>query len=632
MKNIYTNFPHEFSSLHKEGIFKPVDINLAEYLIGKSADKSKQIYLSIMLTSNALCKGSLCYDFSISNESDGIETAIKQNIPDITELEKLFFRSRIIGKPGEYLPLIYENQKLYFQKYYQYEKILAEKLKSIAAAIPEINLELLRKNADKLFTNGESEPDFQKIAAVNSCINSLSFISGGPGTGKTTTVVKILLLLIEQLLNKNIEPRIALTAPTGKAAAHLHNSVITALENIKQWYPPVDEYRNFIPGKSFTLHRLLGSIKNSAFFKYNSRNKMPYNIIIIDETSMTDIALMYKFITALSDKMHVIFLGDKDQLASVQAGSVLGDICAFPAENISEKILTNYNSIMETEFKTPVSADCGSIHKNIIFLTKSHRFSDTSGIGKYASLIRDRQTDEIQQLILSNAEKNVMFTSVPIRKNHQDYIKENQEMLHKTVFTENLLNGYVKYFESKTVDEAFMLFKKFKILCAVKKGLFGTEIINEYIEKILHENRKINTKKQFYHLKPVIIQTNDYSLNLFNGDIGITFRDEATGLLKVYFEDNRNNVLQYRTYNPLQLKNYETVFAMTIHKSQGSEYEDILMVIPPDDIPVLTSELIYTGITRAKNRIVIFANEDIFLKACSRKVKRMSGLNRKIYF
>ncbi len=476
------------------------------------------------------------------------------------EYRHVLQNSPVIGSPGEYKPLIADDHfRLYLYRFWEYQEKLAEFIRVRAEHDPSPVI--------------DTESDGQTIAAMFALKKSFCVISGGPGTGKTTTVAKILALLAQSR-----KLRIALSAPTGKAAARLQESITRE----KKHFLP--EIQDIIPKTASTLHRLLGTIPGSPYFRYNARRLLPYDVIVIDEASMVDLALMSKLVQAISPKARLILLGDKDQLASVEAGAVLGDICAS-------------------------SINC------VVQLEKSYRFGEHSGIGAASRAVNADDTGGQSLLLLkSNKYADAGWVELPAPNALSAALKDR------------IIHGFQPYLTSlQNPVQALALFEKFRILCALREGAYGVFAINQTVEKILGKERLISGDKRWYAGRPVMITGNDYTLGLFNGDVGIALYEK--GGLRVFFQAPDGGI---RSFHPLRLPEHETAYSMTVHKSQGSEFERVLLLLPDKDAVILTKELIYTAITRAKESVEIWGKEDIFRAAVSRRIRRSSGLRDQI--
>ena len=472
-------------------------------------------------------------------------------------------------------PLVLSGSRLYLARYFAYEKRLAEKISTLAAV--SYSIENLDGLLNRCFPSSSGKQDKQRDAARVALNKGLCIISGGPGTGKTTTVVKIVALL---LAHYGVDFRIALTAPTGKAAMRLKESVVSQIPLLAV----EDTIKNALPREAQTLHRLLGVRKHSPSFNHNKKRPLPWDVVIVDEASMVDLALMSKLVDALTEKTRLILLGDKDQLASVESGAVLSDCIGVLSGNVVE-LRVAYR------FNKEISTLAGYIN---------------SGDGTAAvRLIVDEKVTSVVQ-----AEPGWLDTCG---------------------------DKYGQYLEQATdcncpgeLPALFQLLNSFRILCALKNGLLGVTGINERIERILAARGFECKKHEWYPGRPVMVTRNDYNLNLYNGDIGICLPESPGGRERfIWFEKGDG---AFRRLPPVRLPSHETAWALTIHKSQGSEFNEVVVVLPETDNQILSRELLYTAITRARERVMIRDEASLCRQVVERMIDRQSGLTEQLSF
>ncbi|MFC3285989.1 exodeoxyribonuclease V subunit alpha [Litchfieldella rifensis] len=536
---------------------------------------------------------------------------------------------------------------------------------------------------DALFpTPTGPEPDWQKIACALAAHSHFAVITGGPGTGKTTTVVKLLALLQSLQLGRegNRSLRIRLAAPTGKAAARLNESIAGQVGGLKLegLSESPEALKQEIPTEVTTLHRLLGSRPDTRHFRHHAGNPLPLDVLVIDEASMVDIEMMAAVLSALPPKARLILLGDKDQLASVEAGAVLGDLCQR-AEGAHYTPATC--QWLEQATRTPIptdyqDADGQPLDQAIAMLRVSHRFDASSGIGQLAQavnrpLAREHSPKEkkravrkvfahsyadIAHLNLADADDPALDRLV-VEGNPAGFLNQGKGRQHRG----NELappTGYRHYLEvlkqqrptagsdleqhreeydrwAMTVLDAHNCFQ---LLCALRRGPWGVEGLNLRIAKALRRQGLITAsdhelERSWYLGRPVLVTRNDYGLGLMNGDIGITLaqphpQDPNRSVLRVAFP-TANAEKPIKWVLPSRLQAVETVFAMTVHKSQGSEFIHTALLLPDAPNPILTRELVYTGITRARHWFTLVeSGRGMLDEAVTREVVRVSGLGR----
>jgi exodeoxyribonuclease V alpha subunit len=589
--------------------FSEIDIYFARFIQRISEKEDPLLFLTLAFLSRETAAGHICLDLSEYAGKQLIDKDKNIVFPNFTEWQKDLLAVYAIGSPGNFKPVILdENGRLYLFRYWQYETVLAETL--IKRAKTEHDFQdssFVRKMIKKYFPDTEDKkPDMQRAAALNALIKNLCIICGGPGTGKTTTVAKILALMLECSPK---ELKIALAAPTGKAADRLQKAIASS----KTELPCSENIISSIPETASTLHRLLGTIPNTSSFRHNKDNLLPYDIVVIDEASMIDLPLLSKILSAASAETSIILIGDKDQLASVESGAALGDICTKDAVNFFSsdlcKVFRNYAGIeiisSSEKPSPPVLSDC------IVELDKNYRFGSNSHIFKLSNAIN---RGDISGTLAALEEAG--DTVSHIKTSFQTHIKNHLANI--------IINNFLPVIKAPSCEIALQLLDHFQILCALRKGPFGTMGINSVIEKKLVEMNHIDPAARFYHGRPIMITQNDYSLKLFNGDTGIIFNDpDKKGETKAYFKENDNSI---RSFHPSALPEHETVYAMTIHKSQGSEFDNVMLVLPEKESLVLTRELLYTAVTRTKGKIQIIGSEKIISYAVSRNIERRSGL------
>lgn len=485
----------------------------------------------------------------------------------ITEPEQqLISASGLISK-NEASPLKLEHNRLYLHRYWFYENRLAEQIKALLPPLQQNNESSSLIN--RYFIELIDEIDWQREAAIKAMSQSFTMITGGPGTGKTTTVVKILALLQEQASMTDHPLHIALAAPTGKAAMRLQESIGFS----KSALPCSEKIKQLIPESVTTLHRLLGANPPSPYFIHDAKQPLVYDLVVIDEASMIDLALMSKLVDALKPNSKLILLGDKDQLASVETGSVLADLTA-------------------------------ALPFNTVELQKSHRFQ--GAIKDLAIAVNKQASDEAWALLKGTGQQISLLTDNLIDYTAEQYAPYLSKVRNNADFT-----------------EIYTAFSQFQVLCSNRRGEQGVVEINLQLEAKLQQQNKIHLSGQWYIGRPVMVTQNNPSMQLYNGDIGICLFDKEMSRLTVYFLTADGSI---KKVLPSRMPEHETVFAMTIHKSQGSEFDECLCVLPFVINPILTKELIYTAITRAKTKLKIASNYTIFNQALQRRVQRTSGL------
>ncbi len=531
-------------------------------------------------------------------------------------------------------PLVVQNNRVYLQRYWRYECELAVKIREKAKQTKQLEPSVTSAMLAELFPNSTNDPlDWQKVAVCVAACQSLSFITGGPGTGKTTTVAKLLALL--QGLAKQQEQMltIQLVAPTGKAAARLTESIIKAKKQLPS------AFQNNLPEQCQTIHRLLGAKPLSPYFKANASHPLYLDVLVLDEASMVDLPLMTKLFAALPAHAQVILLGDQDQLASVETGCVLSDICQASFSHLAEQHgLAIYTDTMQQQLQQMLAlptvqqsnnAKQSAIQDNVVRLLKSHRFGQDSGIGQLAKAINQGQSKEVRQLLNSASFSDIHWYQ-PKQSHGQHLLTEiRQQLLVKLLPS---YKAYIQAVKQGQIQQAFALLNQQQVLCAQKSGAWGVNQLNSLIESELHQQGLINQSQDFYVGRPVMLAKNDHQLKLFNGDIGIVMPDpDNANLNKVWFANAEG---AFRGLLPSRLPSLDTLYAMTIHKSQGSEFDAVYLCLPPvtaaNQGRGLNRELLYTGLTRAKKQCMLIAQEKALSMSLAQQCRRGSGLAERL--
>ena len=579
-----------------------LDRHFAELINRLAARPDSELQLAALLASQHQGSGNICWPL---REAAGQPLPDKllgfERTPEAASWAKKLRATGMIGEPGEFKPLILDQQdRLYLRRYWEYEDALAKAiLARLNAPAPVVDRELLENGLARLFPKSD-ETDWQRVAAANAVTRNFSVITGGPGTGKTRTVIAILALLLEQ---SEQALRIALVAPSGKAAARLKESI----EDAKVELNCSAAIKDRLPTDASTIHRLLGTIPDSPYFRHDLDRPLVADAVIVDEASMVDLATMAKLFSAIPPAARVILLGDKDQLASVEAGYVLGDICHLP---VTPTDAPERGSQLAFSF-TEMAAN-SSLQDAIVELRRNYRFPKSSGISQLVTAINQGDADEAVRILKEKDRADVTWKPLP-----------NSRALEKPLRTA-VVHSFRNYLEANDPAEALQRFSEFRVLCALRKGPFGVMEWNEAIEQSLAQSGLLREMETWFRGRPVMVTRNDYNARLFNGDIGLVWPDpEGRDEKRVFFPTSQGEL---RRVLPSRLPVHETAFALTVHKSQGSEFSRVLLVMPENDSPLLTRELLYTGLTRAREQVEIWAPEPVLRAAIARRVVRTSGL------
>ncbi len=564
-----------FNEALKKNIITFMDFELYENT--RNGYSSETIGILAMILNMGLRRGDSCVSLNEIADVDwgeilGCERPTGYKLPPYKQLSEEI-KSNKSGVNGKLFYLY--NDKLFFERVYNYELTVANILKSLSKKQKSIDIDNV---------NCKMCDFWQRVAVSMVKSNNLVIISGGPGTGKTTTIKSI-------IENIEADKKVGLCAPTGKAVSRLIESIRGV-----EIEPPM------------TLHRFLRANEKLTRFFYNENNKLPYDVVIVDEASMINIELAYRLLISLKENAKLILVGDRNQLESVETGSLLNELCSFKETEefktlnvFSKDFIKKGKNEIEHKAKLLESASTPIVNCSVE-LEKNFRFGEESGIWFLSNAIKRDDMQSIEKTVKNGKYRDLVF------KDKFD-----------ASFLEDISNEYFSSIKKNAAGS----FEYVKVLTPLKISLYGSIKINELIDKNL--KRRFLTSKPWYVGREVIINTNDYQNGLFNGDIGVCV--EENNKLSVRFTKADGDVL----IAPEMLPEYELAFAMSVHKSQGSEFDVVYFVIGHQSVKTLTKELIYTAITRARKKVYIIGDKDIFIKGLKNKSRRKSALGDLLY-
>lgn len=596
--------------------FNDLDRQFARLTQELAVKPSRELALAAALTSLRRTEGHTCLDLNAvagRRLQDCLSASAadvpSESLPALEDWVRALLASGVVGHPGEFKPLILDaSQRLYLHRYWTHEQTLAGLLRERTSQRPPlpVSMSRLREILDRLFPAPSTGADYQKLAAWTAATRQLTVITGGPGTGKTRTVVWLLAALLEAQGNEPLD--IAICAPTGKAASRIAESIRKAQNEL----PCSDVVKSRLPKTATTIHRLLGTLPFSPRFRQDATNPLTADVVVVDEASMVDLSLMTRLVQALRPEARLVLVGDKDQLASVEAGNVLGELCGQDSRRLyspetardAERGAGVTLNADEIATSPPGLGDC------IVELRRNWRFGNQSGLAELSTAVHAGEIETVRRRLNSGA---AILRPLPAPQRFASELSAR--------FGESLRLQV----RERDPAAALAAAAHFRILTALRKGPFGMESINALCESLLRSERIIPERGPWYAGRPVMVIRNDAELRLFNGDIGVCLPDPAAGgELRVFFAETEGDL---RSLPPSRLPEHETVFAMTVHKSQGSEFDRILLVLPDRDSPLLTRELIYTAVTRARMGVDVWSDPAILRAAVERRVERASGLH-----
>ena len=600
-----------FNTLVKSGALRPLDQALAHSLRRLDSDTPDAVLAAAALASLAVSAGHAGFDPAEPQRL--VEEPIDWPTPE--SWGQALASSRWVACPdagdaesAADAPLVFEHGLVYLRRYREYERRLAEGLRRIGGIAPDSTDAVedtegqgaqvpahLTDLFARLFPEAATGEDLQAQAAAAALHHNLLLVTGGPGTGKTTAITRMLVLLVAQALQAGAAPpRIALAAPTGRAAERMAESVRHAVQALPAL--GVDEALCAqLPTAGTTLHRLLGTLPDSPSFRHHADNPLPLDVVVVDEASMIDLPLMAKLVEAVPDGARLVLLGDPDQLPSVEAGDVLAGILRA----------------------AEASKDTGNFPARHIHLTRGWRQSAELDLAPLAAAVREGDSDTALKLLRSGELSGVHF-----HEGNADPLQTHRD---------HLLAHWTTLAEATDPAEALANANRLRILTAVREGPQGARSLNARIEELLAGTRRgagpASATGRYFHGRLLLITENSYRHRLFNGDIGICMRDDAGTVMAWFPGDDPQSP---RAFHPAALPAHDSAFAMTVHKAQGSEFDEVWLVLSERFNRVLSRELVYTGLTRARDALHLAAFPAIFRASVERHVVGWTGLGWRI--
>ena len=558
------------------GVIDAADVHVAQRLTELAGETDPSVTLAVALAVRAVRGGSVCVDLTTvaadSADADGLPW------PEPEAWLRAVAASRLAGSPP--VLRVYQGRLLYLDRYWREEEQVCADLLARPESEPlgDPARAALASGLGRVFpAEGYDE---QRAAAEIALSQRTTVLTGGPGTGKTTTVAALLALFTEQAEVAAEPPlRIALAAPTGKAAARLQQAVQAEIAHLA----PEDQTR--LTGlHAMTLHRLLGSRPDTSVrFRHHRDNRLPHDVIVVDETSMVSLTMMARLLEAVRPETRLILVGDPDQLASVEAGAVLADL---------------------------VEGLGGRRDVRIAALHTSHRFGES--IRRLAEGVRAGDADRVLDLLHGGGE-------------HIEFVTADDPVPRLRAA---LLPHALRLREAAWAGDsaaALAALDEQRLLCAHREGPHGVRHWNRQVERWVTEETGEPIWTAWYAGRPLLVTANDYGLGLYNGDTGVGVR-RPDGVLRAFIAGTDGPV----DFATSRLSEVETMHAMTIHKSQGSQADEVVVLLPPPDSRLLTRELFYTAITRAKDRVVVVGSETDVRAAIDRRARRATGLSLRL--
>jgi exodeoxyribonuclease V alpha subunit len=619
---------------------EPLADGLAAHLVawatqqGADAATAAAVGHATRCLSQAMAEGHVCLQLDTLAASAGTtlpphppgwpDLAARPGLPtSAAAWRQLLLASGVTGTPaapGVHPLVLDDDGRLYLHRYFDYERRLAQRLIDASTAPPAPVSGAATAQLRALFAGNialaPGQPDWQALGAALALRQRLVVISGGPGTGKTTTVVNLLACLLTQ----QPDARIALAAPTGKAAARMGE----ALRGRARHLP--EALRHRLPTESFTVHRLLGVTPAPGGFVHHAGHRLALDVLVVDEASMLDLALATKLLEAVPDHARIVLLGDKDQLAAVESGAVFAELSADPTLSPAcAQALATLCGLADGAVQPPPAAQPSALRDAAVWFTQNFRFAADSGIGLLARDIQRGQAgpvlarlrsarDAAVQWLADSSPQPAAATWQAMADGHAPYLAAVQQALAAP--------------GALDVAALMQAFDGFRVLCAVREGPRGQLAVNERLTRLARASLGAadsgGAASPWYPGRPVMVLRNDPVLRLFNGDIGVALPD-AQGQLMVWFAD-AGAPGGHRPVAPVRLPAHQTAYAMTVHKSQGSEFDAVLVLLPARPSRLLTRELLYTGITRARQRVALAAGADVLSAAIAQPTLRHTGL------
>jgi len=602
-------------ALYAGGHLRTLDHALAQSLRRLDGDTPDAVLAAAALASLAVAKGHA----GVRLDAAGTLVDAELPWPDADAWMQQLTASPWVDTPHEAMwpspgsaPLVLEGGLLYLRRYREYERALALGLRRVAAQpVHEGDIAALAPLFGTLFPHATHD-DRQARAAALALRHALLLVTGGPGTGKTTTTARLLVLLAAQAtLSGQASPRIALAAPTGRAAERMAESVRHAVQALAAQGIDADLLAA-LPSTGTTLHRLLGTIPDSPRFRHDRDNPLPYDVVVVDEASMIDLPLMAKLVDAIAPGTRLVLLGDPDQLPSVEAGDVLAAIlgAAGGGEAIARADADALQPLIGDAVAPAPVGDEARFPGIRVHLERGWRQSEALQLAPLASAVREGDADAALSRLRDGALSNIHF-----HENLADPLEAQRDVL---------LAHFRALGHAATPADALAQSTRLRLLTAVRDGPQGARTLNARIERWLAESGgPVRAAQGHVHGQLLIVTENSYRHRLFNGDIGVCLRD-AAGTLVAWFPGDA--VDAPRAFHPAALPAHESAFAMTVHKAQGSEFDAVWLLLPARGNRVLSRELVYTGITRARRELHVAGSETVIREALSRHASRWSGL------
>lgn len=622
------------STLRERDVLSDADVHVTGAISRLTGERNPEVLLAAALAVRAPRLGHVCLELRRIHElglaPEG-QARLDVDLPELEPWLTALKESPAVRANGDdhVAPLVLDGHRLYLDRYWRYEQRLITRLLELLDNRPEpIDSAILQRHLETLFPD---EADaLQRAAAESAARRSLTVLTGGPGTGKTTTVVRVLATLLLSTPG-GASPRVVLSAPTGKAAARMAETVRGIAETLPAPEETISALRNL---PAVTMHRLLGWRSASPTrFLHDAGNPLPYDVVVVDESSMASLPMMARLVDALGARTRLILVGDRDQLTSVDAGAVFSNICgpSGSATYASQRTSTDSPAGLEARGH-PELAD------SIVTLTRFHRFGSGSGIGELARAIRrvgaggDTAADDVLNLLRS------LRTGPDTSGQNDDVALTAPAMTGRHPLPDDVLEEVVTEYGAAVqlalrgapATEVLDAFERVRVLTALRRGPDGVDALNRIIGRALAVAVPgYTTDEPFPIGQPVLVMRNDHQSQLYNGDVGVVVRDpNSPAQRRVAFPTIDGGV---RLLAPARLPETEPVFAMSVHKSQGSQFERVVLVLPRVDSPLLSRELVYTGITRARQSVKVVADENVLFTALGRRVQRASGLAERLW-